>query len=156
MPIKFILMLLQFLLIIFVLVTRVSQLYCPTLIFNIFLQEEYVYQGIPSRYGQYSAEYNHGDRSVLAASLIFLVLIFLEFVTLTFGISLLFNKINAFQIVLHFIGCLGTIWQILNLNQFTMMWSLMAFFGIIPFVLEVSVILLAFTRYHVIDQVEQI
>jgi phage-related holin len=88
--------------------------------------------------------------------LIFLALIFLEFVTLTFGISFLFNKINVFQIVLHFIGCLGTIWQILNLNQHTMMWSLMAFFGVIPFVLEISVVLLAFTRYHVIDQVESI
>jgi hypothetical protein len=36
------------------------------------------------------------------------------------------------------------------------MWSLMAFFGVIPFVLEISVVLLAFTRYHVIDQVESI
>ena len=115
-----------------------------------------MYQGIPSRYGEFSAEYKEGERSILAASLIFLVLIFLEFVTLTFGISLLFNKINAFQVVLHFIGCLGTIWQLLNLNQHTMMWSLMCFFGILPFILEVSVILLAFTRYHVIDQVEQI
>ena len=93
---------------------------------------------------------------MLAASLLFLGLIFLEFVTLTFGISFLFNKINVFQIVLHFIGCLGTVWQILNMNQFTMMWSLMAFFGVLPFLLEVSVILLAFTRYHVIDQVESI
>ena len=49
-----------------------------------------MYQGIPSRYGQATSEYRAGDRSVLAASLIFLALIFLEFVTLTFGISLLF------------------------------------------------------------------
>ena len=32
----------------------------------------------------------------------------------------------------------------------------MAFFGAIPFVLEVSVLAMAFTRYHVVDQVEEI
>ena len=83
--------------------------------------------------------------------MIFLGLIFIEFFTLIFGISLPFSKVNVFQIVLHFIGVLATIWQILNLNQYRTMWSLMAFFGIIPLVLEVGVIVLAFTRYHVID-----
>lgn len=86
--------------------------------------------------------------------MIFLFLIFLEFITLIFGVSLLFNKVNVFQIVLHFIGCLATIWQILNHNNYKMMWSLMAFFGVIPFLLEMSVLALAFTRYHVVDQVE--
>ena len=83
-------------------------------------------------------------------------MIFLEFLTLIFGVSLLFNRVNVFQIVLHFIGCLSTIWQILNHDQYKNMWSLMAFFGVIPFVMEMSVLVLAFTRYHVIDQVEQI
>ena len=36
------------------------------------------------------------------------------------------------------------------------MWTLMAFFGALPFILEVSVFMLASTRYKVIDQVEQI
>ena len=85
-----------------------------------------------------------------------MALLFLEFATLIFGVSLLFNKVNAFQIVLHFIGCLATIWQILNLNQYKTMWTLMGFFGALPFSMEVFVIILAFTRYHVIDQVEQI
>ena len=68
----------------------------------------------------------------------------------------MFNRVNAFQIVLHMIGCLATIWQILNLNQFRMMWSIMAFFGAIPFALEVGVLFMALTRYRVIDQVEYI
>jgi hypothetical protein len=88
--------------------------------------------------------------------LIFLLLIFLEFVTLTFGVSLLFSRVNAFQIVLHFVGCAGTVWQILNLNQFKTMWTLCCFFGLLPFLLELSVLLLAATRYRVIDQVEAI
>jgi hypothetical protein len=62
--------------------------------------------------------------------------------------------VNVFQIVLHFIGCCGTIWQILNLNQYRTMWSLMAFFGALPLALEAGVFVLAFTRYNVIDQVE--
>ena len=141
MPVKFILMLLQFILIVFVLATR----------------EEYVFQGVLS-WKAYpgSDEYKQADDSVLAASLIFLMMIFLEFLTLIFGVSIMFNKVNVFQCVLHFIGCLATIWQILNHNNYKMMWSLMAFFGVIPFAMEVSVIVLAFTRYHVIDQVEQI
>ena len=95
MPVKFILMLLQFILIIFVLATR----------------EEYVFQGVPS-WKAYpgSDEYKQADDSVLAASLIFLMMIFLEFLTLIFGVSIMFNKVNVFQCVLHFIGCLATIW----------------------------------------------
>ena len=141
MPVKFILMLLQFLLIIFVLATR----------------EEYIYQGVPSwKAFPDSVEYKQADSSVLAASLIFLLLIFLEFLTLIFGVSIMFNKVNVLQCVLHFIGVLATIWQVLNHNNYKMMWSLMAFFGVLPFALEVTVLILAFTRYHVIDQVEQI
>ncbi len=83
-------------------------------------------------------------------------MIFLEFLTLIFGVSIMFNKVNVFQCVLHFIGVLATIWQILNHNNYKMMWSLMAFFGLIPFALELTVLGLASTRYHVIDQVEQI
>ena len=141
MPVKFMLILLQFLLIVFVLATR----------------EEYIFQGVPSwKASPDTDEYKQAQHSVLAASLIFLFLVFLEFITLTFGVSIMFNKVNVFQCVLHFIGCLATIWQILNHNNFKMMWSLMAFFGAIPFFLEISVVMLAFTRYHVIDQVEQI
>lgn len=36
------------------------------------------------------------------------------------------------------------------------MWSLMGFFGLLPFLLELAVLYLAHTRFHVIDQVEQI
>lgn len=120
-------------------------------------REEYVYQGVPSwKAFPDSDDFKQADSSVLAASLIFLVLIFLEFLTLIFGVSIMFNKVNVFQCVLHFIGVLATIWQILNHNNYKMMWSLMAFFGVIPFALELTVLFLAFTRYHVIDQVEQI
>ena len=91
---------------------------------------------------------------MFTAGLIFLGLIFIEFFTLIFGVSLLFSKVNVVQIVLHFIGVLATIWQILNLNSYRTLWSLMAYFGALPLALEVGVIMLAFTRYHVIDQVE--
>ena len=92
---------------------------------------------------------------MLAASLIFLVLIFLEFLTLIYGVSIMFNKVNVFQCVLHLIGCLATIWQILNHNNYKMMWSLMAFFGALPFVMEASVVGLALTRYKVVGKVEE-
>ena len=110
-----------------------------------------MYQGIPSRFGPGTSEYDSGVAQVFTAGLIFLGLIFIEFFTLIFGVSLLFSKVNAVQIVLHFIGVLATIWQILNLNSYRTLWSLMAYFGALPLALEIGVIMLAFTRYHVID-----
>ena len=98
MPIKFILMMMQFILVVLVATTR----------------SEYIYEGIPTLYGLYSEKYNKANNSILAGCLIFIILLFLEFFTLIFGVSLMFNKVNAFQIVFHFVGCLATIWMILN------------------------------------------
>lgn len=86
--------------------------------------------------------------------MIFLLLLFLEFFTLIFGVSLLFNKVNVVQIVLHLIGCVALIWQILDGNQYRTMWSLMMFFGFLPFALEVGVLFAALTKYSVISSVE--
>lgn len=80
MPVKFSLMLLQFLLLIFVLATS----------------DEYVAQGLPSRFGPDTPQFTSASASVTAAALIFLALLFAEWVTLIFGVSLLFNRVNAF------------------------------------------------------------
>jgi hypothetical protein len=86
--------------------------------------------------------------------MIFIILLFSEFFTLIFGVSVLFNKVNVVQIIFHFIGCLALIWQILDRNQYRTMWSLMAFFGFIPFALEIGVLFAACTKYRVIYNVE--
>eukprot|EP00347_Sterkiella_histriomuscorum_P010739 403375105 len=140
MPIKFFLMMMEFLLVIFVAATR----------------DEYIHSGISNINTFDSDTYKEADRSVLAASLIFIILLFLEFFTLIFGVSLLFNKVNVVQIVFHFIGCLSLIWQILDGSQYRTMWSLMVFFGFIPFALEVGVLFAACTKYRVIHNVEQL
>jgi hypothetical protein len=56
------------------------------------------------------------------------------------GISLTFDKLNLFQIFLHFLGCLFTIWFVLDTWRYTYMWFIWGFFGLIPFILEVLII----------------
>ena len=92
----------------------------------------------------------------MIACLIFIGLLFCEFVTVLFGVSLLFDRINVFQIVFHFLGCITCIWQILDTFQYKTMWSIMCFFGLIPFLLEISVVFAACNKYKVINKVETI
>lgn len=52
-------------------------------------------------------------------------------------------------------GSVALIWQILDGNQYRTMWSLMMFFGFLPFALEVGVLFAAMTKYKVISSVEE-
>lgn len=78
-------------------------------------------------------------------------MLFVEFLTLLSGISLMFDRINTFQIVFHFLGCIVSVWQILDRFQYKTVWSIMGFFGIAPFLLEISVVFAACTRYKIIN-----
>ena len=79
-PCKFILLLLQFILIAMVGTVR----------------QEFILQGLPSIVEINSNDYTQAEQSILAACVIFSVMIFLEFFTILFGISLLFERVNVF------------------------------------------------------------
>ncbi len=64
-----------------------------------------------------------------------------EFLLMVLGISLLYNKTNIVQIFLHFLGCLFTTWFVLDNWRFGYMWGLWLPFGLLPFCLEVLVII---------------
>ena len=88
---------------------------------------------------------------MLALTIISIVLLFLEFLTLTFGISVMFPKINSFQILIHFVGVVHMTIMILVRFSYTQMRSILFFYVILPFILEVSVIFLAYGRFKIMD-----
>jgi len=93
---------------------------------------------------------------ILVACLLFFACLFFELLMLLSGISLLFDKINAFQIIFHGLGCIVSIWQILDRFQYKTVWSILGFFGVPPVLLEIVVLFAACSKYKVINEVEQI
>jgi hypothetical protein len=64
----------------------------------------------------------------------------LEFVALFTGLSLLYVKINLTQTLFHISGCVLTIAFILGSWHYKAFWTLWGIFGIIPFLLDILVI----------------
>ena len=66
-----------------------------------------------------------------------------EFVLMVTGLSLLMDKFNVIQIFIHFLGCIFTIWFILDTWRYSYMWYLWGFFGALPFVIELMILMAA-------------
>ena len=128
MPTKFLLLLIQILLL--------------TLILQ--LREEHIYWQIGFDFNEGSTQYKVADKTLVGVTVCYIIIMAFEFLTMILGISLLFHKLNLAQIVLHSLGCVLCTWFILDSWRYTYMWVLWGFFGIIPFVLEVFIIVSAF------------
>ena len=96
-----------------------------------------------NRAGPDSDEYQQAFIAILIASLIYFGLLVLELFTLAFGLSIMFLKINAVQVLLHGLGVLGNIWMILDGWHWIQLYVLATLFALIPFLLELSVIFAA-------------
>ena len=83
-----------------------------------------------------------------------LVLLFLEFFTLSFGISILFEKLNVFQIILHFLGVLHIGMLILLRYSYTQLYPILTFYVILPFLLEFGVVIHACIQYRIVWNIE--
>ena len=80
---------------------------------------------------------------ILIAACIYFGLLLLEMFTLAFGLSIMFQKVNAVQTLLHGLGVLGNVWMILDRWNWSQLYVLAFFFALIPFLLELSVIFAA-------------
>ena len=76
--------------------------------------------------------------------------------TLIFGVSILFPKINMVQIILHFIGCLTATWTILDTYPYTFLWLQLILFSAVPLFLELYVLIIAQQTYKVINIMKDI
>ena len=66
-------------------------------------------------------------------------LCYLEIASMIIGFSVpfVFAKFNMLQIVLHFIGCLFTVWFILDTWNFARIWNIFICSALLPFILEI-------------------
>lgn len=65
-----------------------------------------------------------------------------EFINMVLGISVIpmFASLNLIQILLHMVGCFFTAWFILDEWTYERIWSLWGSFIIIPFLIEIGMI----------------
>ena len=66
----------------------------------------------------------------------------LEFILMIVGTSVppVFAKFNLLQIILHLLGCLFTVWFILDSWQYTLIWPIFIGFSLLPMLVEASII----------------
>ena len=110
--------------------------------------------GLPLKTSPSSAAFQSAKGISQALTSVALLLLFLEFFTLSFGISILFEKVNVFQVLLHFAGCVHIGMMILQRYNYTQLWPIVVFYVLIPFVLEIAIIFQACLKYRVVWQIE--
>ena len=87
---------------------------------------------------------------MLFVVIIYFILLVMEFLTLLFGVSVMYKKVNSVQLLLHGLGVFFGIWMLLD-GWHWYSCGLMAFlFGLIPVILELSV-LFSFKRFSDIN-----
>lgn len=75
-----------------------------------------------------------------------MALCFFEFFMMVIGSSVadIFAMWNLTQILLHLLGCIGTLWFTLDMWRSGFFWVLWAFFGLVPALFEGVIIVSAF------------
>ena len=110
--------------------------------------------GIPPRSTPDSIAFQVADTEILALTISCIVLLFIEFFTLTFGISTVFQKVNVFQILFHFIGCIHLSLMVLIRYNYKHMRPIIFFYVIIPVFLELSVLCMAYGKFKVMGYIQ--
>ena len=70
-------------------------------------------------------------------------MLLLELFTLAFGLSIMFQKVNSVQTLLHGLGVLGNVWMVLDRWHWIQLYILAFLFALLPFLLEVGVLFAA-------------
>ena len=91
------------------------------------------------RIGPESEGYKTAQSSLIIASALFAITLFLELLFLLLGFSVLYVRLNTFQIMIHGVGVLCSLWMIFDSWRFQFMWVMFAFFGLIPSLMEMAV-----------------
>jgi len=92
---------------------------------------------------------------MMIAAGVFVCLLLLEFFALMSGISVMFKKANAIQVLLHGLGVLSCVWMILDRFSYVTLYVIAFLFGFLPFLIEIFVFLSAVDKFRRIGLVEQ-
>jgi hypothetical protein len=70
---------------------------------------------------------------------------------------MMFHRVNVIQILLHFLGCISLVWQVMEPFHYKRVWSIWAMSGylnlliysLIPFLFEIGVFVLGSLYYKI-------
>ena len=63
--------------------------------------------------------------------------IVVEFFYLMLGYSVMYKKVNTVQVLLHGLGVVGAVWQILEGWHYSLLMAMVIPFGIVPLYMEI-------------------
>ena len=117
-----------------------------------------MYSGIArtQKNGPLSEAYSEAFWGILISACVYWGLLLLELLTLSVGLSVMYKKINAIQMLLHGLGVLGGVWMILDHWHWFDLFIMAIVFGALPFILEVGVILAARKWFMTINHIENL
>ena len=125
------------------------------LLFLIFeMKENHVYwYGLGQQHSQYNPNkacistycpggelYISAQNQLKAALIVQVAFILAEFLSMLVGISILFPELTFLQCFLHFLGCMFTLWFLLDSWQYKRIWYLFSLFGFFPFLIEMLIV----------------
>ncbi|CAI2375031.1 unnamed protein product [Moneuplotes crassus] len=106
----------------------------------IITREEYIYRAIDSDLSTDSNKYKTAELITIISSSVFFAFLLLEFFVILMGISTKFLKASSFQILLHFWGCILTLFVIINRMHYSLIVIITVIFGLVPFLIELLVL----------------
>ena len=84
-----------------------------------------------------------------------MLFLFVEFVFIAFGFSATYQKMNAFQILIHFTGCMHSFLMIVAEYSYTNVGPIFFLYCVIPFALEVVVGVLVCKNKFIMDSIRE-
>lgn len=138
-PLKVILILSQFFLVILIGYSR----------------EEFIYRSLKQVRAFESDEYRLASIHMWISAGLFAFFLLAEFCTLIFGISVLFKQLNVVQVLVHFSGVLALLWMILESWRYDVFDYIAVLTGVLPFMLELCQIFIARYKFDVIVQIQK-
>ena len=125
-PIKFLLLLTQTILVVIVILE----------------EENHIYFDVGENYSENSTVYKDAVVELEGVSGTMIGLCGLEFLMMIVGTSAVpsFAKYNLLQIILHLLGCLFTLWFILDSWRYDRIWALFVLFSLLPIGVEINII----------------
>ena len=111
--------------------------------------------GSPLRSKPDSEAFKTATTEVVAVTISGIVLTFLEFVFLGLGWTVMYPRINFFQILLHFCGLLQMVTIVLVGLSYTYLRPVLCFFAGVPVLLEIFVGLGSCYKISVVDYIQE-
>ena len=130
-PLKFMLLLMNIMLIITIL----------------FMREEFVYSALRIEFTNSSSEYKDADNEFLACLILFLVWNLVQEFLVFMGFNIFLDIMNMILCVIHGVGVINLSYYILNSWTYRFLWFLFVPFAVLPLGMEVIMFFYSYTHF---------